>query len=154
MRAVIRSKSLRAVLHGEPLGHPAHPLLVQVPLGAWISASMLDLVPGGGRPARHLVGAGLLASGGAIAAGVVDWSDLDPEQQRTGWVHAAINTTALALYAASWRDRRNGRTGRGKLLGFAGLLVVSGGGWLGGHLAYRQRAGVSRHGEVPFSEDV
>ncbi|MFD8638256.1 hypothetical protein ACFV17_39935, partial [Streptomyces sp. NPDC059656] len=28
---------LRGVLHGRPLGHPLHPALVQIPVGAWIS---------------------------------------------------------------------------------------------------------------------
>ncbi|MFD8695433.1 hypothetical protein [Kitasatospora purpeofusca] len=30
---------LRGVLHGRPLGHPLHPALVQLPVGAWISAT-------------------------------------------------------------------------------------------------------------------
>lgn len=153
VRTVARSPRVRALLHGVPLGHPLHPLLVQVPLGAWMSAAVLDAIPGAQRAARRLVGTGIVSSGAAIAAGFVDWSDLDPEQQRTGWVHAMTNTTALMLYVWSWRERRAGRHGKGRMLALAGLTVVSAGGYLGGHLAYRQRAGVSRHGEVPFSED-
>ena len=32
--AVIRPQQLRDVLHGVPIGHPVHPMSVQIPLGA------------------------------------------------------------------------------------------------------------------------
>ena len=37
---LIRPGKLRDVLHGVWLGHPLHPMLVQVPVGAWLSASV------------------------------------------------------------------------------------------------------------------
>ncbi|MFJ3384423.1 MULTISPECIES: DUF2231 domain-containing protein [unclassified Curtobacterium] len=150
--AVAGPRSLRRLLHGVPFGHPIHPLMVQVPLGAWISAAVLDLVGGKGnaKAAKTLVGVGLVSSGSASVAGYVDWSELDREQLRTGWVHQAVNWVGISLYGLSWLQRKRGNHGAGKLLGFAGLTVVSVGGYLGGHLAYRQRAGVSDAGEVPF----
>lgn len=48
----------RDVLHGRWLGHPVHPLMVQVPIGTWMSAAVLDLRPGRFREAGLLVGAG------------------------------------------------------------------------------------------------
>jgi uncharacterized membrane protein len=150
VRALAKPASLRRLLHGVPVGHPLHPLIVQVPLGAWLSAALLDTLPGEQRAARTLVGVGVLAAGAATTTGFVDWSELSIEQQRTGWVHAMVNFTALSLYGFSWWERRNGNVARGKVLGFLGLGVVSAGGYLGGHLAYRQRGGVSEHGEVPF----
>ncbi|QKS20106.1 DUF2231 domain-containing protein [Curtobacterium sp. Csp1] len=152
VRATARPRALRQLLHGVPLGHPVHPLMVQVPLGAWISAAVLDLLGGRGnaRAAKTLVGVGLVSASGASVAGYVDWAELDREQLRTGWVHQAVNWIGISLYGLSWMQRRAGNHGVGKLTGFAGLLVVSVGGYLGGHLAYRQRAGVSDHGEVPF----
>lgn len=36
----------RDVLHGRGLGHAVHPLMVQPPLGSWMSAPVLDCVPG------------------------------------------------------------------------------------------------------------
>jgi len=152
VNALAKPKSLRQLLHGVPFGHPLHPLMVQVPLGAWISAAVLDLIGGKGNAtaAKTLVGVGLVSSGGASVAGYVDWSELDREQLRTGWVHQAVNWVGISLYGLSWMQRKHGNHGAGKLLGFAGLAVVGVGGYLGGHLAYRQRAGVSRAGEVPF----
>ncbi|PCN46770.1 hypothetical protein Csp2054_15470 [Curtobacterium sp. 'Ferrero'] len=152
VRALARPRVVRQLLHGVPFGHPLHPLMVQVPLGAWISAAVLDLVGGKGnaKAAKTLVGVGLVSSGGATAAGYVDWSELDREQLRTGWVHQAVNWVGITLYGLSWAQRRRGNHGTGKLLGFAGLAVVGVGGYLGGHLAYRQRAGVGTPDDVPF----
>ncbi|WP_336493052.1 hypothetical protein, partial [Methylobacterium nigriterrae] len=42
--AALRPRWLRDILHGVPLGHPVHPLAVQVPLGTWVSAAVLDAV--------------------------------------------------------------------------------------------------------------
>ena len=152
VRALARPRALRQLLHGVPFGHPVHPLMVQVPLGAWISAAVLDLIGGKGnaKAAKTLVGVGLVSSGSASLAGYVDWSELDREQLRTGWVHQAVNWVGISLYGVSWWQRKHGNHGAGKAFGFAALAVVGVGGYLGGHLAYRQRAGVSDHGEVPF----
>lgn len=154
VRALARPKALRQLLHGVPFGHPLHPLMVQVPLGAWISAAVLDLVGGKGnaKAAKTLVGVGLVSSGSASVAGYVDWSELDREQLRTGWVHQAVNWVGITLYGLSWMQRKRGNHGAGKLLGFAGLAVVGVGGYLGGHLAYRQRAGVGSSEHVPFDD--
>ncbi|WP_405455392.1 Rieske (2Fe-2S) protein [Streptomyces sp. NBC_00101] len=139
--------SLRDTLHGRWLGHPVHPLLVQVPLGSWLSAAVLDLLPGQRRAACALIGVGLGAAGPAALAGWVDWAELQSRQRRVGFVHAAANVTAVALYAGSFAARLRGRTALGKALGLAGLSVVSVGGAVGGHLAYRQASGAN-HAEA------
>ncbi len=134
----------RDVLHGLPFGHPLHPALVQVPMGAWMSAAVLDLVPGTGPAAGTLVATGLAAALPASAAGWADWAELRPPQQRTGLVHAAANAAAVALYGGSLAARLTGRARLGKALAFAGLTVAGAGGVLGGHLAYRQGAGPNK----------
>ena len=57
-------------------------------------------------------------------------------------MHAAINTTALGLYALSWRSRRHGRNGRGVVLAMLGATAATAGAYLGGHLVYRNGTGV------------
>ncbi|MGA5820339.1 Rieske 2Fe-2S domain-containing protein [Kitasatospora sp. NPDC094028] len=140
----------RDALRGVWLGHPVHPVLVQMPLGFWTSAGLLDLVPGARRHADALVAAGLLTAGPAALAGWVDWARLDPPRRRTGLVHALSNTAAVLLYGDSLLARCRGRRARGRLLGLAGLTVVSVGATLGGHLAYRQAAGPDRAAAVPL----
>ncbi|MFD9389462.1 Rieske 2Fe-2S domain-containing protein [Streptomyces sp. NPDC060000] len=152
LRTGIRSLPLgrgRDALHGRWLGHPVHPLMVQVPIGSWLSAAVLDLLPGRSREADLLVGVGLAAAGPAALTGAVDWAELHHEQQRVGLVHALANTAAVGLYSASLVCRLKGRTAAGRTLGFLGLTVVGAGGMLGGHMAYRQAAGANHVEEVP-----
>ncbi|MFF1465704.1 Rieske 2Fe-2S domain-containing protein [Streptomyces sp. NPDC058330] len=139
----------RDVLHGRWLGHPVHPLMVQVPVGAWFSAAVLDLLPGQRRAACALIGVGIGAAGPAAVAGWADWAELKPRQQRVGFVHAAANITAVALYTASFTARTRGRTGLGKALGLMGLSAMGIGGAIGGHLAYRQASGANHAEAVP-----
>jgi nitrite reductase/ring-hydroxylating ferredoxin subunit/uncharacterized membrane protein len=152
LRERVRSLPLgrgRDVLHGRWLGHPAHPLLVQVPIGSWLSAAVLDLRPGRSREAGLLVGVGLATAAPAALAGAVDWAELHRQQQRVGLVHAAANVAAVGLYAASLVSRARGRTLAGRAYGFLGLTAVGAGGMLGGHLAYRQASGANHAEEVP-----
>jgi nitrite reductase/ring-hydroxylating ferredoxin subunit len=139
----------RDVLHGRWLGHPVHPLMVQVPIGSWLSAAVLDLRPGHSREAGLLVGVGLATAAPAALAGAVDWAELHHRQQRVGLVHAVANWAAVGLYTTSLVCRLKGRTGAGRAYGFLGLTAVGVGGMLGGHLAYRQASGANHAEEVP-----
>jgi len=149
VNAVVRPQPVRDVLHGVPVGHPVHPLLVLVPTGAWVSAAVLDLLPGNDRAARALVGLGVVSVLPTAATGWTDWSELHEQQTRVGLVHATANIVATALYAASFVERGRGHRTSGKVLGMLGLAVVSGGGYLGGHLSYRQASGANHTEDVP-----
>ncbi|MEV6599184.1 Rieske (2Fe-2S) protein [Actinoplanes sp. NPDC051346] len=140
---VARPKRLRDVLHGTWLGHPLHPVLVQVPVGAFMSAAVLDALPGQRKAATTLIAVGTAAAAPAIAAGWVDWSSLSRDQRRVGMVHAAANAVALGLYAGSLAARFSGRPGWGRLLAYAGLTMAGGGAYLGGHLSFEQGAGMN-----------
>ncbi len=146
---LLRPGRIRDALHGVWLGHPLHPLLAQVPVGTWLSASLLDAWPGGppgmAAASRRLVLAGLAAAVPAALAGTADWSELHEQQMRVGVVHAAANTAAVALYATS--AAAPGRAAR--ILRLAGLSAVAAGGLLGGHLAFRQSAGANQAEPVP-----
>jgi nitrite reductase/ring-hydroxylating ferredoxin subunit/uncharacterized membrane protein len=140
---VIQAGPLKDALSGTWLGHPAHPVLVMLPIGSWSSASVLDLAAGGRSTpaARTLVAIGLLGAVPAVASGLTDWSDTAGSEQRVGVVHASLNTVALGLYAASWWARRR-RGPAGPVLGLAGMAVATAAGYLGGHLVYAQGVGV------------
>ncbi|GAA2097790.1 hypothetical protein GCM10009801_68430 [Streptomyces albiaxialis] len=152
IKALPLGRPVREALHGGWQGHAAHPVFVQVPIGTWTSAALLDLWGRDARAARLLVATGLAAGAPAALSGAVDYAEQFPEHQRVGVVHAAANVTAVALYTASLIARR--RPGRGRLLGLAGLTVATAGGFLGGHLAYRQGAGVNHTDSVPHLIDA
>lgn len=149
--ALARPRAVEDVLHGTPFGHPVHPVLVLVPTGAWFSVAALDLLPGNERAARILAGLGVLAAVPTAATGYADWSRLHIQQQRVGIVHQVANATAGALYAWSWLERGRGNLTRGKVLGFVGLAAVTGGGYLGGHLSYRQASGANHAEDLPHT---
>lgn len=145
----IQPQSLRDALHGVWLGHPLHPVLVQVPVGAWLSAGVLDLVPKTGPATSVLIGTGLAAAGPVTITGWTDWSELNTAESRLGVVHALANYAAVGLYGASLWARLRGRRMRGKALAYAGLAIVSGSGVLGGHLSFRRAVGANHTADVP-----
>ncbi|HEY0936574.1 MAG TPA: DUF2231 domain-containing protein, partial [Trebonia sp.] len=104
----LRPGPLRDALHGVWLGHPVHPLLVQAPLGAWLSAGVLDVL-GDQRGARRLVAFGVAAAVPAALAGAADWSEQHEQQMRVGVIHALANVAALGLYGASLAAGGRGR---------------------------------------------
>lgn len=76
-----------------------------------------------------------------------DWADTelaDERVRRVGLVHAASNSSAAALFAASLAARRAGNRGRGKALGLAGVTVLGVAGYLGAHLSFFRGVGPNR----------
>ncbi len=134
------------ILRGQWLGHTVHPVLTDLVLGTWTSASVLDLVggPAASAPARRLIGTGLLAVGPTAWTGWAEWSAAGPRDKRVGLVHAAANGLAIGLYAGSWLARGRGRQRAGTRLALAGASVSGFGAYLGGHLAAVRGVG-SRH---------
>jgi nitrite reductase/ring-hydroxylating ferredoxin subunit len=143
---LIRPGKVRDVLHGVWLGHPLHPVLIQVTTGAWLSASIVDFTGADEKAARRLAAAGIGAAVPAALAGAADWSEQHEQQMRVGVIHAAGNIMATGLYAASLA-RRGPRAGR--LLRLAGLAAVSASGLLGGHISFRLAGGANHAEEVP-----
>lgn len=152
---VIGHGTVKDVLSGTWTGHPLHPVMTDLPIGFWTSSFMLDLV-GGKRSAaasQRLIGLGILSAVPTAAAGLSDWSDTIGEDRRVGTVHAAANIAALWLYTWSWLARRAGRRGAGVTLGLLGATAATAGGYLGGHLVYRQGVGADRNAWKHGGED-
>ncbi len=142
---LIRPGKVRDALHGVWLGHPVHPVLVQAPVGAWLSASLVDIL-GDHRSARRLAAAGLAASVPAAVAGAADWSEQHEQQMRVGVVHAAANLVAMSLYGASLLARG---PRLGPVLRLAGLASVAVSGLAGGHISFRLAGGANHAEAVP-----
>ncbi|NUR93378.1 MAG: DUF2231 domain-containing protein [Nonomuraea sp.] len=130
-----------------PYGHPFHPILVTVPIGAWVSSLVFDvaaqvvsdpdfLVRG----SRWLVVIGLV---GAVAAACVGSLDLfaiptGTPAFRTAVLHLALNSVVVLGYLGSFLWRANGSVGAGIIALDVVLLAVLGlSGFLGGKLAFR-----------------
>jgi nitrite reductase/ring-hydroxylating ferredoxin subunit/uncharacterized membrane protein len=136
--------SLKDLLSGTWQGHPLHPVLTDVTIGAWTSSFMLDVVGGerGRAGADALVGIGVLSAIPTAASGLSDWADLEGEERRVGTAHAIGNVTATAVYGLSWVARRGGHRRLGVTLGFLGAGIASATAYLGGHLVYGRGVGV------------
>src|SRR5215211_7739200 len=134
---------LKDFLHGSWLGHPLHPVLVQVPVGSWLSAGILDVVPPLRPAATVLIGTGVAASVPAALAGAADWSEQDAGVRRLGAIHASLNVAALGLYVGSLVARGKDRGGLGRLLSYAGLGIATASASIGGHMSYAQSSGAS-----------
>jgi nitrite reductase/ring-hydroxylating ferredoxin subunit len=143
VQGVLRPQALKDFLHGSWLGHPLHPVMVQVPVGSWISAGVLDLFPPMRPAATLLIGTGVAAAVPASLAGAADWSEQEAGVRRLGAIHALANTTALGLYVGSLVARGKGRGGLGRLLSYSALGIASGSAAIGGHMSYAQSSGPS-----------
>jgi uncharacterized membrane protein len=139
-----------AVLAG-PYGHPVHPILVTVPIGAWVASLVFDLAsrlvddPGFlTRGSLWLIGLGVV---GALVAALVGFLDLlaipvGTPVFRTGLVHAGLNLVVTAGYLGGFLWRRTSdlftSVGWGPLvLSGACLIALAVSGYLGGALAFR-----------------
>jgi nitrite reductase/ring-hydroxylating ferredoxin subunit len=144
-RHVVRAapQGVKDLLHGSWLGHTLHPVLVQVPVGTWLSAGLLDAIPPLRPAATVLIGTGVVAAVPASLAGAADWSEQEIGVRRLGAVHAVANTAALGLYVGSLVARGKGRGTLGRVLSYAGLGLASGSAAIGGHMSYAQSAGAS-----------
>jgi hypothetical protein len=153
--AVFGTGARGAALRGEWLGHALHPVLTDLVIGTWTSASVLDVLGGPGAPAaaQRLVGTGLIAFGPTAWAGWAEWSVAGPRDQRVGLVHAVTNGVAAGAYTASWLARRRGSHGAGVALALAGATVSGLGAYLGGHLTEARKVG-SRHPAYAGGETV
>jgi uncharacterized membrane protein len=146
----LRSGPARDVLGGRWLGHALHPLLTDLPLGAWMSASLLDIMPGdtSHAAAEKLLGFGLVAALPTVAAGLSDWLLADKQERRVGVVHAVANAGAVVLYGASLVARRRGRHRLGVGLAISGGLTATVGGYFGGHLSTARRTALRASADI------
>lgn len=133
-------------LHGSALGHPLHPALIELPVGAWTLAAILDALELAGLRRNHgfaetAIKIGLVGAVGAAVAGATDWSETDGRAKRIGLAHGVMNLTATGLYALSLLVRRRSRS-KGIALSMTAFGLAMSSAYLGGHLAYGEQIGV------------
>ncbi len=139
----VPGKKAKNFLNGVWLGHALHPVLTDVPVGAWTTAVTLDLLSGADDKselapgADAAVGLGILGAVGAAVAGITDWSDTVGEERHTGLVHMLLNVGGLTAYTLSWFLRKNGQRKLGVVISTAAYGVLSYSAYLGGDLVYK-----------------
>jgi nitrite reductase/ring-hydroxylating ferredoxin subunit/uncharacterized membrane protein len=150
VKTALRSAGpLKDFLHGVWLGHPLHPALVSVPVGAWTTALAFDALESmtSRRELRAgadaAVGLGLLGAVASAATGLADWSEIDARAKKIGALHGALNVAATALYATSWvLRRRKKQRSTAVALSMIGFAIANTSAWIGGHLSFGEQIGV------------
>jgi nitrite reductase/ring-hydroxylating ferredoxin subunit/uncharacterized membrane protein len=147
-------RRFKSLLHGVWLRHPLHPLLSDIPIGAWVITAIFDVIwlvsPEANAWAAMAAGVtaliGIAGALGAAVTGMADWSDSYGAERRVGLWHGLLNTTALLLYivslvlrlqASSWESLP------GAILGFVGVVTVAIAGYLGGEMVFGKGTGVN-----------
>ena len=143
------SKQPSTVLAG-PYGHPLHPALVALPIGAWSGSLLLDIgsrvVDDGaalGPAAWWMIALGIGSALVAAIFGLLDYLAIPSgtAAKRTGTLHLALNLAVVALFASSFAIRLDdaaAETPVGPIvISVVALALLGASGWLGGKLAYR-----------------
>lgn len=140
-----RAKHPRTILAG-PYGHPFHPIAVIVPIGAWISAVVFDVIALNVEdPTVYAIGAriliiiGLIGAAVAAVLGVLDWLNIPKgtTARRTGTTHMVLNLLVMGMFALSLAVRPGDEVPvLAVALSVGGVAVLSLSGWLGGKLSH------------------
>jgi len=145
------NRKIKDMLNGTWLGHSLHPLLTDIPLGAWTGTVLLDVAALAGEnkgiedSADLTLVLGLLGATGAAVTGVTDWSDLDGTDRRVGMMHGILNGTITVTNIVSLILRRTGKRRAGVTLSTLGYLASLFSAYLGGEMVFAKGVGVN-HG--------
>jgi uncharacterized membrane protein len=137
-----------ALLTG-PYGHPFHPVLVTIPIGAWVASFVFDLGSRAAPDASYLVRSstwliviGIVGALAAASIGLLDFFTLPSGTAafRTGLLHLTLNVAITLAYAgnALWRRGAEDQVAIGPIvLSAVSLVALMVSGYLGGKLAFR-----------------
>ena len=147
-------RRLKIFLNGTWAGHPLHPALTDIPIGAWTLALVLDLagllfqLPQLGLASSIAVAVGVAGALAAAGAGLMDWMDIDPPEKAIGAFHATLNVSATILFLVSLllRGLEHWQLGWGTFaVALAGYFLVMGGGYLGGIMVFHLGVMINRN---------
>jgi nitrite reductase/ring-hydroxylating ferredoxin subunit/uncharacterized membrane protein len=157
-------RRLKSLLNGTWFGHPLHPAITDVPIGAWMITAVFDVIwlisptsfAWAARGAEVAVAVGILGALGAVVTGLTDWSDSYGAERRVGLNHAIFNTSALILYIISFVLRLTQVSGDSiiaAIIGFIGLGTVIYSAYLGGDMVFLKGTGVNHTAWEAGSDD-
>ena len=144
---------IKNFLHGKWLGHALHPIVTDVPIGAWTTAAVLDAIElcGGEKykaGADAAVNIGLAGAAGASITGITDWTGTTQIERKAGLAHAILNIGATALFLTSAILRRREKSRKTAIsLSMLGYCITTASAYIGGNLVYNQQMGVNHAAE-------
>ena len=145
-------RNLKTLAHGTWLGHPLHPVLTDIPIGAWTLAILFDIIylfrgtHGWVSAADVTIFVGLLGALGAALTGYTDWSDTFGRERRVGVAHGLLNTIAIVVYLVSLIIRvTGGSRGLAIVIALVGYGILITAAFLGGDLVFGIGTGVNHH---------
>ena len=153
------NRKVKDILNGTWLGHPLHPVLTDIPIGAWSSTLFLDFdwltneSEGVARSADMLLVLGIVGATGSAVTGVSDWSDLDGTDRRVGFMHGLLNSGILLTNIASLVLRLTGKRRAGITLSTIGYVATLFSAYLGGELSFAKGIGVNHEAWEGGSDD-
>ena len=153
------NRKVKDALNGVWLGHALHPVLTDIPIGAWSSTMALDTAwllnenTGVAQGSDISLGLGIVGAVGAAVTGLTDWSDQVDTDRRVGFMHGLLNTSILLTNIASLILRLTGRRRTGIYLSTAGYTVSLFSAYLGGELSFGKGIGVNHAAFESGSDD-
>ncbi len=144
--------ALKTFFHGTWLGHPLHPVITDIPIGAWTLALIFDIAwlfrhsPKVALAADVTVAIGILAALGAAVTGYTDWNETIDRERRVGLAHGLLNTLTIVVYLISYVIRgTGGPRGLAFVIALVGYAVLVSAAFLGGELVFGIGTGVNHH---------
>jgi nitrite reductase/ring-hydroxylating ferredoxin subunit/uncharacterized membrane protein len=144
---------LKDLLHGTKiLGHPLHPALTDVPLGAWtvgVVADLLAVITGRIPPIAGDLGLAVGVAGAlaAAASGYTDFHETYGHERRTALTHGLVMTSVVVIDLVSL-GLRLGPAGLRPVaiaLALGAYLLALAGAFVGGHLTFGLGTMVNRN---------
>jgi uncharacterized membrane protein len=137
------------------LGHPIHQILIVIPLGLFVTGTIIDVISSVWRHGKFaysafvMIGGGIVGGIAAAVFGLIDFLAIpvNTAAKVVGLLHAVGNVFLLALFGASWLARKDHPEKPGtkaRILSLLGVAMGGATGWLGGELVDRYGIGVSR----------
>jgi nitrite reductase/ring-hydroxylating ferredoxin subunit/uncharacterized membrane protein len=147
-------RALKNLLHGTTvLGHPLHPAVTDLPMGAWTVGVILEYLSVYGHAVPAEAGniallAGVVVALLATATGYTDFHETVDHERRLALAHGLTMTiVVLAEIVAVILGWTGGDSPQPLAIGFAtaGLLVAYVGGYLGGHVVFSMGTAVNHN---------
>ena|SRR5712692_3153756 len=152
---------LKTLMHGTPvLGHPLHPALTDVPLGAWSVAVVAYLLALATPRVPPLAGdiamiVGVLSALLAAVAGYTDFHETYEQERRVALTHGLLMTAVILVEALALLLRLGGPATFPLAVALATLATLVGafGAYFGGHLTFGLGTGVNHNAYAQGPED-